>query len=154
MSAVSRSTFPDHGRRTGHYGGSFPGCRLHLIFATKTGENGPMKSLIIEGTENTYKVLLEYNIRYVLNGAGTTVTRADGSEIYCKTLLPSGFFFMDTVQADKNVISYSIYGGGYGHGVGMSQNGANRMAAEGLSCDEILQKFFPQTILVSYENNA
>ena len=118
------------------------------------GTGGCCKSLIIEGSENTYKVLLEYNIRYVLNCAGTTVTRADGSEIYCKTLLPSGFFFLDTVQDNKNVISYSIYGGGYGHGVGMSQNGANRMAEAGFSCDEILQKFFPGTILVSYEDNS
>jgi peptidoglycan hydrolase-like amidase len=32
----------------------------------------------------------------------------------------------------------------------MSQNGANRMAAAGFSCNEILQQFFPGTILVSY----
>ncbi len=124
------------------------------IQVDERGIGGCCKSLIIEGSENTFKVLLEYNIRYVLNGAGTTVTRADGSEIYCKTLLPSGFFFLDTVQDGKNGISYSIYGGGYGHGVGMSQNGANHMAAEGFSCDEILQKFFPGTILVSYEDNS
>jgi stage II sporulation protein D len=123
---------------------------IKSIRIDERGNGGCCKSLIIEGSENTYKVLLEYNIRYVLNGAGTTVTRADGSEIYCKTLLPSGFFFLDTVQDGKNVISYSIYGGGYGHGVGMSQNGANRMAAAGFSCNEILQKFFPGTILVSY----
>lgn len=117
------------------------------------GVGGCIKSLIIEGSEATYKVLLEYNIRYVLNGNGITVTRADGTTAYCKTLLPSGFFFLDTVQDGKNVISYSIYGGGYGHGVGMSQNGANRMANEGFTYDEILQKFFPNTIFVSYESN-
>lgn len=128
--------------------------KIKNIQIDERGIGGCCKSLIIEGSENTYKVLLEYNIRYVLNGDGTTVTRADGSEIYCKTLLPSGFFFLDTVQDGKNVISYSMYGGGYGHGVGMSQNGANRMAAEGFTCDEILQKFFPGTILVSYENNS
>lgn len=127
---------------------------IKKIQIEERGIGGCCKSLIIEGAENTYKVLLEYNIRYVLNGEGTTVTRADGSEIYCKMLLPSGFFFLDTVQEGKNVISCSIYGGGYGHGVGLSQNGANRMAAEGLSCDEILQKFFPETILVSYENDT
>ena len=110
--------------------------------------------MIIEGSERTYKVLLEYNIRYVLNGNGTTVTRADGSTAFCSTLLPSGFFYLDTVQLGKNVISYSIYGGGYGHGVGMSQNGANRMAQEGFSCEEILQKFFPETIFVSYESSS
>ena len=52
------------------------------------------------------------------------------------------------------VEGYTVIGGGFGHGVGMSQNGANRMAEAGFSCDEILQKFFPGTILVSYEDNS
>ena len=124
------------------------------IYIEERGIGGCIKSLIIEGSEATYKIMLEYNIRYVLNGNGITVTRADGTTAYCKMLLPSGFFFLDTVQDGKNVISYSIYGGGYGHGVGMSQNGANRMADAGFTYDEILQKFFPETIFVSYENNA
>ena len=128
--------------------------KIKSITIDERGVGGICQSLIIEGSENTYKILLEYNIRYVLNGAGTTVIKADGSGAHCKTLLPSGFFYLDTVQLDKNVISYSIYGGGYGHGVGMSQNGSNRMAKAGYSCEEILQKFFPDTVFVSYENNA
>lgn len=127
---------------------------IKSIRIDERGTGGICQSMIIEGSERTYKVLLEYNIRYVLNGNGTTVTRADGSTAFCSTLLPSGFFYLDTVQLRKNVISYSIYGGGYGHGVGMSQNGANRMAQEGFSCEEILQKFFPETIFVSYESSS
>ncbi len=118
------------------------------------GAGGICKSLIIEGTENTYKVLLEYNIRYVLNGSGVTVTRADETTAFCSTLLPSGFFYLDTVHFDQNVIAYHIYGGGYGHGVGMSQNGANQMALAGLSCQDILEHFFPGTIFVSYEQSS
>ena len=36
----------------------------------------------------------------------------------------------------------TITGKGYGHGVGMSQNGANAMAKEGYSWQEILNYFF------------
>lgn len=126
---------------------------IKQIYVQERGTAGICESLIIEGSECTYQVLLEYNIRYVLNGGGTTVTRADGTTAYSKTLLPSGFFYLDTVQLGENVISYNIYGGGYGHGVGMSQNGANRMADLGLSCEEILQRFFPTTIFVSYETD-
>lgn len=118
------------------------------------GMGGVCKSLIIEGTDNTYKVLLEYNIRYILNGAGTMVTKSDGTTSYCKTLLPSGFFYLETVHFGQNVISYNIYGGGYGHGVGMSQNGANQMAKSGMTCQDILEQFFPETVFVSYENNS
>ena len=127
---------------------------IKSIKVSERGAGGVCKSLIIEGTEHTYKVLLEYNIRYVLNGNGVTVTRADGTTAYCSTLLPSGFFYLDTVHFGQNVISYNIYGGGYGHGVGMSQNGANRMAKKGLSCQDILEHFFPGTVFVSYEQSA
>ncbi len=126
---------------------------IRNIRITERGAGGVAKSLIIEGTKNTYKVVLEYNIRYVLNGSGVTVKQANGTEKYCSTLLPSGFFYLEAVHFGQNVISYNIYGGGYGHGVGMSQNGANRMAKSGLSCQDILRHFFPETVFVSYERD-
>ena len=126
--------------------------KIKEIKILERGNGGICKSLLIEGTENTFKVLHEYNIRYVLNGNGTKVKRADGTEIFCSMLLPSGFFYIDTVHFGDNIISYHLYGGGYGHGVGMSQNGANRMAGSGLSCQDILNFFFPGTVLVSYDN--
>ena len=36
----------------------------------------------------------------------------------------------------------SVSGGGFGHGIGMSQNGANEMAKKGKNCEEILSLFF------------
>ena len=41
------------------------------------------------------------------------------------------------------MVGYSIFGGGYGHGVGMSQNGARAMAGAGKNCGEILSFFYP-----------
>jgi stage II sporulation protein D len=38
---------------------------------------------------------------------------------------------------------------GYGHGVGMSQYGANVMASGGSSYDEILAAYYPGTALVN-----
>ena len=46
-----------------------------------------------------------------------------------------------------------IEGGGYGHGVGLSQNGANAMAAEGKGYQEIL-KFFYDGIAVEKMKDA
>ena len=37
---------------------------------------------------------------------------------------------------------YILEGGGYGHGIGMSQNGANEMAKAGKNYKEILQTFY------------
>ena len=38
----------------------------------------------------------------------------------------------------KIVVGYNIIGGGFGHGVGMSQNGAKNMALQGLGAEQIL----------------
>ena len=54
------------------------------------------------------------------------------------TLLPSAFF---KVKKAGNI--FKITGGGYGHGIGMSQNGANEMAKTGKNYQEILQMFYP-----------
>jgi len=40
------------------------------------------------------------------------------------------------------VTTFTIYGGGYGHGVGMSQNGAQGMAKTGKKCMDILKFFY------------
>jgi stage II sporulation protein D len=50
------------------------------------------------------------------------------------------------VDGEKVVLE----GSGYGHGVGMSQNGANEMAKEGYGWEEILGYFFKD---VEYENS-
>ncbi len=79
----------------------------------------------------------EYDIRAVLGSDTYTILLQDGREIKGSNLLPSAF--MNIVYSDD---VYSIYGGGYGHGIGMSQNGANEMAKTGLGYEEILKFFY------------
>ena len=45
-----------------------------------------------------------------------------------------------TVEADGRALIFHVTG--YGHGVGMSQHGANAMAKEGCTCEEILEHYF------------
>ena len=42
---------------------------------------------------------------------------------------------------------------GYGHGVGMSQYGANGMAKEGYTYDEILKHYYSGTKIKQYKEN-
>ena len=53
-------------------------------------------------------------------------------------LLPSAYF--EILKQDEEGIT--LKGGGYGHGVGMSQTAANEMAEEGYTYEEILNYFF------------
>ena len=52
-------------------------------------------------------------------------------------LLPSAFF-----EIKKQGKEYVLTGGGYGHGIGMSQTGANEMAKRGKNYKEILSIFY------------
>ena len=70
------------------------------------------------------------------------VIRQDGSATIPGTLLPSGFFIVETGKNEGNMIGYKLIGGGYGHGVGMSQNGAKAMGNLGYNYREILETFF------------
>lgn len=112
------------------------------ISVVKRGNGGVADELLIEGTENTFKVISEHNIRYVLNNGVSKVVRQDGSEVASPSLLPSGYFSITTSKEDDIVVGYTLSGGGYGHGVGMSQNGAKEMAKKGFGSNEILTFFY------------
>ena len=54
---------------------------------------------------------------------------------------------LKTEKEDGKVVSYNVVGGGYGHGNGMSQNGAGAMAKEGYSYQDILMMFYKNCVL-------
>lgn len=110
------------------------------ILSRNTGGNAAQ--LLIKGTEGTYLIQTEYNIRYLLANGQHCATKQDGSEAEINILLPSAFFVLDTGKEGETVVGYSIIGGGYGHGIGMSQNGARHMALSGLQAEEILAFFY------------
>ena len=50
-------------------------------------------------------------------------------------------------EKPKTLWGYNFVGGGFGHGVGMSQSGASELAASGWSSDRILEFYYPGTLL-------
>lgn len=126
---------------------------LKDIQITKRGEGGNIMEIILVGTEATVKVLTEYNIRTLLrpskyspDKADVILYRKDGSKLSNYTLLPSAFFTMDkNLDKHNNIKSITFYGGGNGHGVGMSQNGVKIMADRGFSCEQILEHYYTDT---------
>lgn len=115
--------------------------KVYDIRCLKRREGGVMEELLIETDKGIYKVISEYNIRYVLNQGGEVI-RQDGSAYESASLLPSAYLIIDVEKARKDVVGYTIIGGGYGHGVGMSQNGARTMGTEGMNCENILSFYF------------
>ena len=67
-------------------------------------------------------------------------TEINGRDLATKLNLRSNYF--DIVQNENNV---TITTKGFGHGVGMSQYGANGMAKEGYKYDQILKHYYQNT---------
>ena len=113
------------------------------VAITNRGGGGVADELLIETDQDTIKVVSEYNIRYVLCDGKSTVVRQDDSTTVPGTLLPSGFFILEADKSGDNVVGYTLTGGGYGHGVGMSQNGAKALGKREVSYEQILAMFYP-----------
>lgn len=113
---------------------------LKKVEITKKGPGGVVLEMEISGTKDSITVKTENKIRKVLGGDGYKITKQDGKTINSMQLLPSAFF-----DIEKSGEYFIINGGGYGHGIGMSQNGANELAKAGKNYKEILEFFYPGT---------
>ncbi|OCA88276.1 hypothetical protein A8F94_10790 [Bacillus sp. FJAT-27225] len=70
-----------------------------------------------------------------------------------RSLFGTGVFkstLLDPTTYDAGTDTLTIRGKGFGHGVGMSQFGANNMAKQGFKYDEILRHYYPGASLVNY----
>ncbi|MGI6070808.1 MAG: SpoIID/LytB domain-containing protein [Blautia sp.] len=112
---------------------------------------GAVKELRILTDQESRVVHNEYDIRALFSPKGLSIIRKDDSQTEGQNLLPSAYFTLDTVQTDGEMAGYRFVGGGYGHGVGMSQTGANHMAMEGKSCMEILDYFYKDVTVTQLE---
>ena len=101
-----------------------------------------MEKLTVNFENGKVDILDEYSIRIVLGCAIESVTWKDGSSDVI-SVLPSSYFAVTASENEK----YTLCGGGYGHGIGLSQNGAKGMAEKDYTYEQILEKFYNQTEL-------
>ena len=118
--------------------------RISGLAVTERGAGGLTKNLKVVGTEGSKNFTGQSKVRSVLGNKALEYTKNDGSVISGWDTLPSGFIYIENNGTDPdNVTWFTIYGGGYGHGVGMSQNGAQGMAKTGKTCMDVLKFFYP-----------
>lgn len=104
--------------------------------------NGAIAKFTVQGENQNISVEGEYTVRKLLSPANIAVVEQDGSEATGMSLLPSAFFYLTPNYENDALVSYTLTGGGYGHGKGMSQNGARHMADAGMGYEEILKYFY------------
>ena len=118
--------------------------KLKRVVIKKRGCGGVAQTAVIVGSEVTIRVTSEYNIRMLLFSGEAVIRRKDGKEVTGLSMLPSGFFRLKRIGG-----AYEIQGGGYGHGVGMSQTGARQLANMGKNEQEIICHYFPGVSILS-----
>lgn len=96
------------------------------IKALERGSSGKIIKLEIKTDKNTYVVQKELVIRRCFQKNGIS--------------LPSANFVITYINSANPVYKFS--GGGFGHGVGLSQWGAGKMGSLGYTFDQILQHYY------------
>ena len=115
---------------------------VQSIEVLERGCGGVAKRIKIKGSTAECVILGENTIRTVLGSSKETVNTQSGEVHY--DILPSAFIVIKPVYADGNaggITAYNILGGGYGHGIGMSQNAVRKMA-ETMDYADILKFFY------------
>lgn len=126
--------------------------RLTGIAVTRRGQGGLAMELQLTFEKGMATVKTENAIRKVLSPTKRTL----GEPIYLQrkgaeamtgnAMLPSGFFAVKEMKnAEGKLTGVALYGGGNGHGVGLSQYGAKYLAEQGKTAAEIIACYFPGT---------
>lgn len=116
---------------------------LNAVEILEVGAGNVVLKLEIKGQDGSVVLEGENTIRKALGSTSYTIVKNDNTSTQGMSLLPSAFFTIE--EKGSNFI---ISGGGLGHGIGMSQNGANEMAKDGMEYIDILQTFYQNTEII------
>ncbi len=110
---------------------------LTEIKVLRRGESGKIIEMEIVTRSQTYKVFKELVIRRLFTKNG-------------KALPSANVVFENEQDENGSLVSIKAYGGGFGHGVGLSQYGAGFMGTElKKSYDKILQHYYTDITLAT-----
>ncbi len=105
---------------------------------TGISDDGRIKALEVVTDRHTF--LIEGDkVRWVLRPAHKS-----------GAILRSTLFKLNTVKSGGKVQTVTVKGGGNGHGVGLCQSGAIRMAESGYTAEEIIEHYYPGTQICKY----
>ena len=126
--------------------------RLTGIAVTRRGQGGLAMELQLSFEKGAATVKTENAIRKALSPTKRTLgepiylQRKGAESLTGNSMLPSGFFAVKEMKnAEGKLTGVALYGGGNGHGVGLSQYGAKYLAEQGKTAAEIIACYFPGT---------
>ena len=87
---------------------------------------------------------------YELKIVGSKKTLIVGKELEIRKWLSESHLYSSAFIVEKENNTLTLYGAGWGHGVGLCQIGAAVMAEKGYTYKEILAHYYPNTHLLSF----
>lgn len=143
-----RNSYPDNilvrGENGEYESRSFDGVGTILgITVEKRVAGGAAVSVVVAGSDNTVRIEGENHIRYLFGVAGVPLITTNGT-FRNMSGLPSSFCIFEP-YSNNGENGFKITGGGYGHGIGMSQNAVYTMVNGGMSYKDVLLFFYPGT---------
>ena len=115
---------------------------VEAVVVTKRGAGGIASQVTVTGSGGQVVIEGQSAIRSSLGNPALEIKKQDGTIMKGSAALPSAFISLEQRKAGDGSVSFHVYGGGFGHGVGMSQNGAQAMAKNQLGYEEILSFFY------------
>ena len=140
------------------YGDYHPFFRWKKKISNKTIENILIKKKNISTSENIYDLkvrerglsgrVTKLEIQLLNSNKNFVLFKDDIRRIF--SFLPSNLFTIDKLNDNL----WFFKGGGFGHGVGLSQSGAIEMAKLGFTYEQILNHYYRGTKLKSIETSS
>lgn len=110
---------------------------ISCIEVNERGAGGIASQITVYGDKRQIVMQNQNEIRKALCSCYGKLKLCDDTTRAGMTMLPSAFILLE-----KEKGGYTIYGGGFGHGSGMSQNGAMEMAKSGKNYKDILKSYY------------
>jgi stage II sporulation protein D len=122
------------------------GARLGIgtvkkIVILKRNKSGILWKVRVVGTKGRVTLEGQEKIRSSLMVTGVSVEQTGSDTVSTFSILPSAAFIVQKGVKDEEPC-FTFIGGGLGHGVGMSQNGAASLAKEGKNYRQILLHYY------------
>ncbi|WP_047984449.1 SpoIID/LytB domain-containing protein [Ornithinibacillus californiensis] len=104
---------------------------INVLERSNSGRVLEIEFVTENGTFYEFKDRIRWSLKYINANGGQSV-------------LLSTLFYVEPVidNSTKTLTGFEVYGGGWGHGVGLSQTGAMGMAVKGHTYDEILKHYY------------
>lgn len=121
--------------------------KISKIEINNRGAGGIVSNITVYGKNKQISISNQINIREALNPYGLEIKLNDGDIRSNMSMLPSSFFTIENIYRNGKWWGIKIYGGGFGHGCGMSQNGCRELANLGYNYEDIIKFFYKKTAI-------